>query len=126
MGVKNTKNSKENTFLINILKRLRNPVVITSIISQVMIILTIAKLNVDGSAITKVVVAICSILVSLGIMNNPEAQKPTKTIKLKCSNCGETTEYLFLNGELMCDDDGNPYEITEEEIATRNKSKLIK
>lgn len=106
--------------------RLKNPVVITSIVSQVLIIFTVFKINVNQDAVSKAVVAICSILVSLGVLNNPTNPKPTKTIKIKCTHCGETTEYLLLNGEIMCDDDGNPYNITEEEIKARSKDKLLK
>lgn len=83
------------------------------------------NIKVDTDAITKIVVAVCSILVSLGIMNNPEKNKnpdkneakfEKKTLKIKCPNCKKTTEYLMVDCELMTDDEGNLYEISSNEL----------
>lgn len=121
------KESKDK--VASILKRFKNPMVITSIISQILIILTIMKININADAITNIVVAVCSILVSLGIMNNPEKDKNSeknaakfgkKTLKIKCPNCDETTEYLMVDCELMTDDEGNLYEISSNELKKKD------
>ncbi|MEG2936215.1 MAG: hypothetical protein RR844_06980 [Clostridium sp.] len=113
----------------SILKRFKNPLVITSIISQILIILTIMNIKVDTDAVTNVIVAFCSILVSLGIMNNPvkgkEIEKNNgnyskKSLKIKCPNCGTTTEYLMVDCELMSDDEGNLYGISFNDMKNKN------
>lgn len=85
---KSLKRYKLKTFL----GTLRNPMVITSIISQILIILTLFKVNVDVDMISKIVIAVCSILVSLGIMNNPSKENTNKSIKIRCSKCGNISE----------------------------------
>lgn len=124
-------NQEKKDKVNSILKRFKNPMVITSIISQTLIILTIMKINIDTDAVTKIVVAVCSILVSLGIMNNPEKNKnleknsakfDKKTLKIKCPNCGETTEYLMVDCELMRDDEGNLYEISSNELRKKERN----
>lgn len=109
-----------------VLDRFKNPVVITSIVSQIYILVTVFKGGVSTGAINSLFVAICSILVSLGVLNNPTNVKSIKKVKIKCSNCGEAKEYLFSNGNLMCDEEGNPFVISEEEIKKKSKRKFLK
>lgn len=111
-SIKFRTNFFKNIRVKGFLGRIKNPMVITSIVSQVLIILTIFKVNVDIDMVTKVIVAFCSIMVSLGIMNNPSKEQIKKTIRIKCSKCGQVSEYIMIEGEVMCDKDGTPYEIT--------------
>lgn len=54
------------------LKRLKNPGTLITLVSLIMLILTTNGIGVDSERIMTTVKAICSICVILGILNNPE------------------------------------------------------
>lgn len=95
-----------------ILERLKNPIVIMSIASQVLIILAMFNVNVDVGLVTKVIVAGCSILVSLGVMNNP-AKDTVTTEQLQCENCGKLTKHVMVADKYVCQECGYVYQGTE-------------
>ena len=56
------------------LKRLKNPATVMSIASAILMILVNFGIEVDSEAITGTVNSICSILIVVGIMNNPDTK----------------------------------------------------
>lgn len=87
--------------LLVMLNRLKNPSVVLSIASQFIIILTLFHVNVDRNIITGIVTAICSILVSLGIMSNPEQKGYSDNITY-CEKCGENEVHINIADKLVC------------------------
>lgn len=87
--------------LLVMLNRLKNPTVVLSIASQVIVILTLFHVNVDRNIITGVVTAGCSILVLLGIMSNPEQKGYTDNITY-CEECGECQVHIEVSDKLVC------------------------
>ena len=60
-----------------LMKRILNPTVFTSIISQIVILLTMFNINVDTQQVSLAVTAITTILITLGIMSNPDTKNKT-------------------------------------------------
>ena len=85
------------------LNRLKKPSVILSLISQIIIILSLLNINVDTNQINAVATGIMSILVTMGIMSNPDTKNKTfgDDIRL-CENCGNTDIHVDISGELTC------------------------
>lgn len=52
--------------------RLKNPAVVMAIAGYILVILANLGLSIDNTAVLRIINAICSILILLGIMNNPE------------------------------------------------------
>lgn len=109
-------------YVKTILERLKNPVVVTSIISQVLIILSVFKLKIDTDLITKAVLAVGSILVSLGIFNNP-AQEVVITEKLKCEHCNKLANHVLVADNFICQECGCCY---SGECEIKGNKKIIK
>ncbi len=85
------------------LSRLKNPSVVLSIASQIIAILMLLNVHVDEGIVTGIVAAVCSILVLLGIMSNPESTKKGYGDDIyKCPNCNCDCEYVEVNGKLVC------------------------
>lgn len=103
-----------------IFERLKNPIVIMSIASQILIILSMFNVNVDVDLVTKVIVAGCSILVSLGVMNNP-AKDTVNTEQLQCEHCGKLANHVIVAGKYVCQECGCVYQGTELNCGSNNK-----
>lgn len=89
------------------LKRLRNPSVILSIASQIIAILLLFKINIDSEIIMSVVTGICSILVILGILSDPDTKKITYTDDImECINCQKKTKHTLVNRKMVCKECG--------------------
>lgn len=106
-----------------ILERLKNPIVLISIVSQILIILSVFKTNIDTDLVTKVMLAIGSILVSLGIVNNP-SKETIHTEFLYCRHCKRYTNHILINGRYICEECGNAYE--GDKILPKKTNRLIK
>lgn len=90
-----------------ILKRLLNPSIIISIVAQIASVLTLFQLNVDMNIVETVVTAICSILVLLGIVSNPDTMNKGYGDDIKfCTNCNKYCEYVMVAGKLICKECG--------------------
>lgn len=90
-----------------ILKRLKRPGVIISITSQIITVLLLLNVNVNIDVVTGIVTAICSILVLLGILSDPDSeQMGYGDIFALCSGCGKKTHHVFINGQLVCKECG--------------------
>lgn len=106
----------------DVLARLKNPIVITSIISQILIILSVFKLNIDVDLITKAVFAAGSILISLGIVNNP-AEEKVVVKELTCEHCGKEANHVLIAGNFVCQECGCT---SGEQCSISEKKKIIK
>lgn len=98
----------------NILKRLKNPSVVISIVSQVAAILALLNVSVNVDVVTQVVVGISSILVLLGIMSDPTTENKGYGDDMKsCPVCGKMTSHIKVGEKALCSQCGN--EVKEEE-----------
>ena len=85
------------------LKRLKNPSTVLSLVSEIIVILILFKVNVNVDIVTGVVTACCSILVLLGIMSNPTtSNKGYADDIFYCKNCKENTYYTTIGSNLYC------------------------
>lgn len=93
-----------------ILQRLKNPSVLISIASQIITILVLLKVNVDVNLVSGIIAAICSILVLLGILSDPNTtNKGFNDIILPCENCGKNSRHVTINNDILCSMCGNKY-----------------
>ena len=93
-----------------ILERLKNPSVILSIVSQIAGIAVMINPNVKADVITGVAMSICSILVLLGILSNPNTKnKGFGDDILMCSKCGKPSVHIEVAGQMVCQECGAVY-----------------
>ena len=96
--------------LKEILKRLKNPSTVLSLVSEIIVILILFKVNVNVDIVTGVVTACCSILVLLGIMSNPTtSNKGYADDIFYCKNCKENTCHTVIDNNLYCCKCGNKH-----------------
>lgn len=85
------------------LKRLQNPSVVMSIASQIITILLLFNIDINRSIVIGVVTAVCSILVLLGIMSNPDRQNGGFGEDIAhCEACDKRTVHVVVAGEMVC------------------------
>lgn len=85
------------------LKRLRNPTVVLSIVSQVVILLSVLDIDVDTETLNGLIAGVLSILVTLGIMSNPDSTKKTYGDDIiYCETCKKETIHAKVAGEMVC------------------------
>lgn len=93
------------------LSRLKKPSVIISLVSQIAPILILLGFNIDEHALMTVTYALCSILVTLGILSNPDTnQKGYSDDLLTCSNDGLLSPHVMVNGQMVCKNCGAVYQ----------------
>ena len=96
------------------LQRLKNPTVITSLVSQIIAILVVFNVNVDVSATTQVVGAVASLLVTLGILSNPDNEKKRYIDDIElCESCGRKTLHVKVGNDLVCKNCGAKKKVKE-------------
>jgi uncharacterized membrane protein len=92
------------------LKRLKKPSVLLSIASQGISIGMIFGLKINQQAAMGVVTGIVSLLVTLGILSNPDNKKIGYTDHiLMCSRDKKKSLHTWVNGKLVCTDCGAVY-----------------
>lgn len=92
-----------NVQLQQILTRLKKPSVILSLVSQIASILMVAGIPVDKGFLVTVSAMICSALVTLGVLSNPDSTKSGYGDDfLTCSNSGEVERHVLVNGQMVC------------------------
>lgn len=93
-----------------ILKRLKKPSTVISIVSQVISLLVIFGINVQQQYVLAIVTTTCSILITLGILSNPDSGKAGFGDQiLKCSNDGQMSLHTWVNEQLICTNCGAVY-----------------
>ena len=86
-----------------ILQRLKKPQVIMSILSQIVIILTLVNVKVDIDIVTGISTSVCSILVLLGVLSNPDDSTWGYCDEVQvCPQCKEMTCHVRIKDELIC------------------------
>lgn len=89
--------------------RLKKPSVIISLISQIGGIILLISHNGDINLITKVIIAISSILVTLGIVSNPDSHNAFYGDDICiCTECHKPCAHVEVNGTLVCCECGHP------------------
>ena len=90
-----------------LLNRLKKPSVVLSVTSQIVTILLLFGFNVNESLVLAIVTAACSILVTLGILSNPDTQNKTYGEDLLvCSSTGELAQHTQIGGQMVCNSSG--------------------
>ncbi|MEG2988824.1 MAG: phage holin [Oscillospiraceae bacterium] len=101
------------TQLKTMLLRLKSPTVLLSIVSQVVTLLVLFKVQVDMTLVGGAVTAISSILVLLGILSDPTTEKKGYGDDIfPCPNCGETGAHLVTGDTLTCKNCGTQHSKT--------------
>lgn len=91
------------------LNRLKKPSVVLSIVSQILILLSLFKVNVDVSLVNGVVGACLSILVTLGIMSNPDTTNKMYSDKIEyCPTCDDNHVFSVVAGQHVCTNCNTP------------------
>jgi|GEM_PF-904118 len=85
-----------------ILNRLKNPSVLLSILSQLVTLLLLFGVQLDEELVTGVATTVCSILVTLGILSNPDSGAGYRDRMLKCEEDGRETPHVRVNGQWVC------------------------
>lgn len=62
-----------NKYMKELLKRIKNPGTIITIVSAFILILTNVGIEVNNDAVMNIVNSVCTIGIALGILNNPTA-----------------------------------------------------
>lgn len=89
-------------------RRLANPTVLASIISEIIILLTA---HVGSDELHIFATSISTILITLGIMSNPDTQNKTFLDDIRfCKGCSKDSEHTFVNGKMLCKDCGYVFE----------------
>jgi uncharacterized membrane protein len=90
--------------------RLRKPSTLLSLISQAVSILLLLGVHLDQTVIMGVAAAVCSILVTLGVLSNPDtAKKGYGDDMYPCSSTGELEKHVPVNGQMVCEKCGSVY-----------------
>ena len=90
-----------------ILKRLKKPSVVISIVSQILAILALLHVSVDVDAVHGITISVCTILALLGIMSNPETKAKGYGDDIQyCNACGKDTNFCEVNGKMVCSECG--------------------
>lgn len=85
------------------LKRLKNPTVFLSVLSQIISIMALLNISINVDLVTGTAVSVCSILVTLGIMSNPTTKNKGYGDDMEfCENCNEKTEHFAVGDQLIC------------------------
>ncbi len=94
-----------------ILSRLKNPSVVLSIVSQIITVLALLKIDDNISIVTKIVIGVCSVFVLLGIISNPSSKKfGYGDDILNCQNCNKDTLHTFIYNNFVCVECGHKFE----------------
>lgn len=90
-----------------ILKRLRKPSVIISLLAQAASIVMVLNLSADMDMISGIVLSACSVFVILGILSNPSTRKKGYGDDiLLCSGQNRQHEHVEVAGKMVCTECG--------------------
>lgn len=87
----------------NLKSRIRKPSTIISLVSQVVALLLLVGYDLDKNIIVSVATVLCSILVTLGILSNPDTENKGYGDDIRpCSKEGKNTCHVKVNGQMVC------------------------
>ncbi len=99
--------------LVAYMGRLRKPSTLLSLVSQVVSILLLLGIHINQSAVMAVAAAVCSLMVTLGILSNPDTAKNGYGDDiLTCSVSGKKEKHVLVNGQMVCQNCGTVYQPT--------------
>ena len=79
-------------------------------LSQVVSILLLLDVNINENLIVSIATIVCSILVALGILSNPDTEnKGYGEDYLYCFTDGKNTCHVKINGQMVCKKCGTIY-----------------
>ena len=90
-----------------IVSRLKNPAVVLSIASNLIALFLLLGYKVNESLVMSAMTIVCAMLVTLGIMCNPDYNTDTK---LYCPTEKERTYHVEVAGRMVCSVCGHPTE----------------
>lgn len=83
--------------------RLKKPSILLSLISQIVTLLYIFKIDIDTELITSVITCITSILIILGIISNPDSKQKSYVDDFAvCCNCNKVTQHVAIGDAMFC------------------------
>lgn len=101
----------------SILKRLTNPSVLVSVVSQIALVLLLMCSKIDVGMIPGFVAAL--ILILLGIISDPNTlNKGYGDDLFVCSHCQKVCEHVMIEGKMICRECGTVY------VANQKKATL--
>lgn len=93
-----------------ILKKLKNPTVLFSVLSQLVALLILLGVKLNEDTAVAVIGIIMSILGTLGIIQKADVDKlKADTVLLPCSNTGLEEPHVLINGKMICTKCGAEY-----------------
>ena len=106
-----------------LISSLKQPSVILSIASRIISVMLLLGFQVNQSVVLAVVTACCSIMVTPGIMSNPDStKKGYGDDLLTCSNSGKKELHTRINGQMVCTVCGAVYDPSKETDVTDSES----
>lgn len=86
-----------------IIKRLKKPKILISILAQVATILVIFDIGQEMGLISKALTVVCSLFTLLGIVTDPDTTaNGYKDHIYLCDNCNKNTHHIIVNNTLVC------------------------
>lgn len=86
-----------------IIRRLKNPSVVLSIVSQIVTVLVLVKAPVNSELVTGIAAAVCSVLTLLGIMSDPDTKTKGYGDDIRfCAQCQKNTQHTVINEKMVC------------------------
>lgn len=93
--------------ILQILKRLRKPSVLLSIVSQIVAILLMFGFNINQSNVMTIASLMCTLLVTIGILSNPDAPTKGDSSDMKiCSKTGKLEKHVLIKEQWICTECG--------------------
>lgn len=86
---------------------MKHPAVLISLVSEFVALLVVFNIDVDRAAVMTSVTTICSVLVAMGILSNPDTEKKGFSDDIKfCKNCQKDSVHIKVGDEWRCKDCG--------------------
>lgn len=86
-----------------IIARLQKPSVILSLVSQATAVLLLIGFTIDEHLILSIATLLCSALVTLGILSNPDTEnKKFGDDVMLCSKEDKYSNHIKINGQMLC------------------------
>ena len=94
-------------------KKMAKPKILTSVVAELTSMSMLFNVHVDIGIVEMAVAALCGILVLLGIITDPNAEKKGYADDIRrCSHCQKNTSHVRVNGNMLCRTCGGVYDET--------------
>ncbi|MDY3929395.1 MAG: hypothetical protein SOZ34_08560 [Clostridia bacterium] len=99
--------------------RLKKPHVLLGILSQIIIILKAFDVSIDTDMLSIITTAICSILVLMGIIGDPDDSSGFCSEIKQCEKCGQTSCHIKIGDFLICRNCGHQIPLSSDTSEVR-------